>query len=94
MHWKRSRSSGSEPRPTNRGTGAPDARSCFFLVAVKAGGKYFCVVEDEDIVFVEVVEHVFEHFVFYLTRFSVEHHHAAFIAVGGRILGYFFGGKF
>ena len=44
--------------------------------------------------FVKIVQHFLEHLVLYLSRLAVQHHHAAFIAVSGGILGDFLGWKF
>ena len=71
-----------------------DTRAGFLLVAVETGGEYLGVVENKDIVLVEVVEHFLEHLVLYLAGLAVEHHHAAFVAMGGGILGNLVLGKF
>ena len=71
-----------------------DACVRLLLVAIEAGGKHFCVVEHEDVVLVEIVQDVLEHAMLYLAGFSMEHHHAAFVAVGCGILGDFLFGEF
>ena len=43
---------------------------------------------------VKVAQNVLEHFVLDFARFAVQHHHAAFIAVGRGIFGDFLLGEF
>ena len=62
-----------------------DACACFFLVTVKACGKYLGVVKHKHVVFIEKGQDVLEHQVFDFARFSVQHEHSALIAVGSRI---------
>ena len=48
----------------NAGTG-------FFLVAVKAGGKYFGIIKDKQVVLVKIVQDFLEHLVLDFTCFAV-----------------------
>jgi len=59
----------------------------FLLVAVQASGKHFGIVEDEYILFVEILCNFFEYTVFNRTGSPVEHHQPGFVPVGRRILG-------
>ena len=67
-----------------------DARTGLLFVAIKTRRKHLRVVEHKDVVLIEVFEEILEHAVFDFARFAVEHHHAAFIAMGGGILGNLF----
>lgn len=65
-----------------------DACTGFLFIAVESRGEHLCVVEHEHVVGAVKAEYVFEHEVLYVACGAVEHHHAAFVAVGGRVLGY------
>ena len=71
-----------------------DACVGLFLFPVEACGEDLGIVEHEDIVFVKVVQDVLEGLVFDFPGLAMEHHHAAFVAVGCRVLGDFLLGKF
>lgn len=58
-----------------------DVRPRLLLIAEEACGKHLRVVEDEHIVFVEVVQEVDEVAVLYLAAVAVKHEQAAVVAV-------------
>ena len=60
-------------------------RACLLLVPVEPCGENLRVVEDEDVLFVEVVDDLLEDAVLYLACFAFYHHKPRFVAVVGRI---------
>ena len=63
------------------------------LVAIEACGEYFGIVEDKDVVGIEVVDYIFESFVFDCAFGAIDDHQTRVVAVIGRILCQHFGRK-
>ena len=66
----------------------------FLLVSIEQGGKHAGIVEDEKVVFVEIVDNLLEDAMLYRTGFAIDHHEARLVAVFGRILGNLLFGEF
>ena len=64
-----------------------DLGARFLLVAVQPGREDLRVVEDEDVLFAEVVDDVLENAVFDGSFRTVDDHQARFVAIDGRIFG-------
>ncbi len=61
-----------------------DLGARFLLVAVQTGGENLRVVEDEEVLFVEVFDHLLENAVFDGALGTIDHHQAGFVPVFGR----------
>ena len=61
--------------------------SGLFLVAVELGREHLCVVEDEGVLVVEVVDDVLEDAVLNFTSLAVQHHEPCLVAIGGGVHG-------
>ena len=71
-----------------------DLGAGLLLVAVQTRGKDLRVVEDEEVLFVEIVDDVLENAVFDGPFGPIDDHQARFVAVLGRVFGQHFGRKF
>ena len=62
-----------------------DTRTGFIFFAVEFGGENLGIVKHEEVAFVEVVDHVAEHFMLDVSCFTVDDHQACFVAFFCRV---------